>query len=44
MMDVKDSRRFKMFNPFALSSKARVLMFLMGVQVNKAVVTQNKQD
>ena len=43
-MDVKDSRRFKMFNSFALSSNVRFLMFLMGVQINKAVVTQNKQD
>ena len=45
MMDVKDSRLFKMFNSFALSFNVRFPMFFMGVQINnKAVVTQNKQD
>ena len=44
MMDVKDSRRSEMFNPFDLSSNVQVIMFLMGVKINKTIVTQNKQD
>lgn len=40
MRDVKDSRGFKTFNSFVLSSNVRIFKFLMGVYINiKARIT-----